>query len=115
MVLSYSLDLHGVKESSGIDIMKIFKDATIGFQIKTKSDDISENMILSEIAKAQNWKIAGFVLIYARSGNKKLETSIQAAYHNLKLLKDTGKMYSAIIEPELLAEIFRTYSINIVD
>ena len=44
---SYQIDLHGSKEYSGIDICKEYKGTIIGFQIKTKSDDISEYMIRS--------------------------------------------------------------------
>ena len=107
MQLSHQIDLHGVKEYSGIDISKSFRDATIGFQIKTRSDDISEHMIRSESSKAQDWQIDGFVLVYARAMDKVVETSIQAAYHHFKILNDSGRMYCAIVPPELLAELFR--------
>ncbi|MDH5449055.1 MAG: hypothetical protein OEY10_07775 [Nitrosopumilus sp.] len=68
-------------------------------------------MIRSETSKAQNWKFDGFVLIYGRERDKKVEPPIQAAYHHFKILKDSGKMYCAIVYPELLAELFRKYSI----
>jgi len=109
--LSYQIDLHGVKEYSGIDISKSLNDATIGFQIKSRNDDISEYMIRSETSKAQDWKMDGFVLIYGRERDKKVEPSIQAAYHHFKILKDSKRMYCAIVYPELLAELFRKYSI----
>jgi len=111
IVLSYQIDLHGVKEYSGIDISKSLNNAIIGFQIKSRNDDISEHMIRSETSKAQDWKMDGFVLIYGRERNKKVEPSIQAAYHHFKILKDSKRMYCAIIYPELLAELFRKYSI----
>lgn len=111
--VSYQIDLHGVKEYSGIDISKNLPDATIGFQIKSRYDDISEHMIRSEISKAQDWKFDGFVLIYGRERDKKVEPSIQAAYHHFKILKDSGRMYCAIVYPELLAELFRKYSVTI--
>jgi len=111
--VSYKIDLHGVKEYSGIDISKNLKEATISFQIKSPNDDISEHMIRSESSKAQDWKMNGFVLIYARERDKKVETSIQAAYHHFKILKDSGRMYCAIVYPELLAELFRKHSISI--
>jgi hypothetical protein len=111
--VSYQIDLHGVKEYSGIDISKSLENAIIGFQIKTRSDDISEHMIRSETSKAQDWKFDGFVLIYARERDKKVEPSIQAAYHHFKILKDSRKMYCAIVYPELLAELFRSYLIPI--
>lgn len=111
--VSYQIDLHGVKEYSGIDISKSFENAIIGFQIKTRSDDISEHMIRSETSKAQDWKFDGFVLIYARERDKKVEPSIQAAYHHFKILKDSRKMYCAIVYPELLAELFRSYSVPV--
>jgi hypothetical protein len=108
--LSYQIDLHGVKEYSGIDISKSLNDATIGFQIKSRNDDISEHMIRSETSKAQDWKMDGFVLIYGRERVKKVEPSIQAAYHHFKILEDSKRMYCAIVYPELLAELFRKYS-----
>jgi len=111
--VSYQIDLHGVKEYSGIDITKNLTDATIGFQIKSRYDDISEHMIRSETSKAQDWKIDGFVLIYGRERDNKVEPSIQAAYHHFKFLNDSGKMYCAIVYPELLAELFREHSIRI--
>jgi hypothetical protein len=111
--LSYKLDLHGVKEYSGIDIIQSVKDAIIGFQIKSRNDDISEHMIRSETSKAQDWKMDGFVLIYARKRDKQVEPSIQAVYHHFKTLKDSKRMYCAIVYPELLAELFRSYSIPI--
>jgi len=109
--VSYQIDLHGVKEYSGIDISKSLADAMIGFQIKSRNDDISEHMIRSETSKAQDWKFDGFVLIYGRERDKKVEPSTQAAYHHFKILKDSGKMYCAIVYPELLAELFRKHSI----
>lgn len=111
--VSYQIDLHGVKEYSGIDISKSLSDALIGFQIKSPNDDISEHMIRSETSKAQDWGFDGFVLIYGRERDKKVEPSIQAAYHHFRILKDSGKMYCAIVYPELLAELFRKYSVQI--
>jgi len=111
--ISYQTDLHGVKEYSGIDISKSLTDVMIGFQIKSQYDNISEHMIRSETSKAQDWKFDGFVLIYGRERDKKVEPSIQAAYHHFKILKDSGRMYCAIVYPELLAELFREHLIHI--
>jgi len=111
--VSYKIDLHGVKEYSGIDISESVGDAIIGFQIKSRNDDIREHMIRSESSKAQDWKMNGFVLIYARKKDKKVESSIQAAYHHFKILRDSVRMYCAIVYPELLAELFRKYSVSI--
>lgn len=110
---SYQIDLHGIKEYSGIDICKKHKGAIIGFQIKSKNDDISEHMIRSESSKAEEWDFKGFVLIYARKRGKKVDTSIQATFHHFKRLIDSRRMYCAIIHPELLAELFRRYSVSI--
>jgi len=110
---AYKVDLHGVKEYSGIDISQSIKDAIIGFQIKSRNDDISEHIIRSETSKAQDWKMDGFVLIYARKRDKQVEPSIQAAYHHFKALKDSKRMYCAIVYPELLAELFRSYSVPV--
>ena len=111
--VSYQIDLHGVKEYSGIDISKSLENAIIGFQIKSRNDDISEHMIRSETSKAQDWKFNGFVLIYAREKDRKVETSIQAAYHHFRILRDSKRMYCAVVHPELLAEFFRIHSISI--
>jgi len=109
--VSYQINLHGVKEYSGIDISKSLENAIIGFQIKSRNDDVSEHMIRSETSKAQDWKFDGFVLIYGRKRNKKVESSIQAAYHHFKILNDSGRIYCAILFPDLLAELFRGNSI----
>lgn len=110
---SYQIDLHGTKEYSGIDICKKYKGATIGFQLKSKNDDVSEHMIRSESSKAQEWEFKGFVLIYARKRNRKVDASIQGAFHHFKRLIDSRTMYCSIVHPELLAELFRTHSISI--
>ncbi|WGM88532.1 MAG: hypothetical protein NUK63_06305 [Candidatus Bathyarchaeum tardum] len=110
---SYQIDLHGVKEYSGIDICKKHNGVTLGFQIKTKGDDITENLILSETAKAQENGLNGFTIIYARKRTRKVDVSIQAAFHHFKKLIDSNVMYCSIIPPELLAELFRSYSIAI--
>lgn len=109
--ISYKIDLHGVKEYSGIDICKEYRGSSIGFQIKSRSDDISEHMIRSESSKAQEYRIDGFVLVYGRKRDKTVDTSIQAAYHHFKILNDSNKMYCAIVDPYLLAELIRRYSI----
>jgi len=110
---SHQMDLHGTKEYSGIDICKEYKNTTIGFQIKTKSDDISEHMIRSESSKAHEWGFKGFTLIYARKKGKKVDTSIQGAFHSFRRLINSRTMYCSIVHPELLAELFRIYSISI--
>lgn len=110
--VSYQIDLHGVKEYSGIDISKGIRDVMIGYQIKSRNDDISEHMIRSETSKAQDWKFDGFVLIYGRERDKKVDSSIQAAHHHFKILKDSKRMYCAIVYPELLSELFREYSVD---
>jgi hypothetical protein len=109
----YKVDLHGVKEYSGIDIGVKCKEATIGFQIKSRSDDITEPAIRSETSKAQDWNMNGFVLVYGRKRNKSLETSVQASYHHFKVLIDSGRMYCAVLQPELFAELLRMHSISL--
>jgi hypothetical protein len=111
--LNYKVNLHGVKEYSGIDISQSIKNVIIGFQIKSRNDDISEHMIRSETSKAQDWKLHGFVLIYGRESDKKVEPSIQAAYHHFKILNESKRLCCAIVYPELLAELFRTHSISL--
>jgi len=108
---SYQIDLHGVKEYSGIDICKKYRDATIGFQIKSKNDDISENLIRAEVSKAQEYGIDGFVLMYARKTTRKVTASIQSAYHHFNRLNSSRIICCSIINPEMLAELFREYSI----
>jgi len=109
----HRISLHGVKEFRGIDVSKKLDGATFGFQIETRYDRISEHMVRSETSKAQDWKIDGFVLIYARKRDNKVEVSLQAAYHHFRILKDSGRMYCAIVYPELLAELFRMYSVSL--
>jgi len=109
---SYQIDLHGTKEYSGIDICKKHKGAMMGFQIKSKNDDISEYMIRSESSKAEEWEFKGFVLIFARKRNRTVDSSIQAAFHYFKRLIDSRRMYCAVIHPRLLAELFRKYSVS---
>jgi hypothetical protein len=113
MDASFSIDVHGVKEYSGIDIAKHIKSAVIGIQIKTRSDDISENIILSEVTRAQDYDINGFILIYARRNTRKVESSIGGAFHIFKRLNDSKKIYCAIVKPELFAELFRIYKIEL--
>jgi len=108
---SYQIDLHGAKEHSGIDVCKKYKGATISFQIKSKNDDISEYMIRSESSKAQEWEFKGFVVIYARKTNRKVDASIQSAFHHFKRLIDSRTMYCSILHLELLAEFFRMHSV----
>jgi hypothetical protein len=112
IAVSHQLDIHGVKEFSGVDISKSIGNAVIGFQLKAQSDDISENMIRAECSKAQEWGLDGFVLVYARKSNKVVETSIQAAYHYFRRVNESEKMYCAIITPSLLAELFRKMEIS---
>ena len=111
MQISYKIDLHGVKEYSGIDICNDYRGSSIGFQIKSRNDDISEHMIRSESSKAQEYRIDGFVLIYGRKRDKTVDTSIQAAYHHFRILNDSNRMYCAIVDPYLFAELIRRYSI----
>lgn len=111
--VSYQINLHGVKEYSGIDISKSIENTTIGFQVKSRNDDISDRTLRYETSKAQDWKLNGFVLVYARERSKKVESSIQAGYHHFRSLIDSVKMYCAIIYPELLAELLRKFQIGL--
>jgi len=110
--ITYQLDLHGVKEYSGVDIIKKYRDANIGFQIKSKNDDISEDRIRSQTSKALERKLDSFVLIYGRKRTKTVETSIQAAYHYFQSLKDKKQIYCFIIPPELFAELIIIYEVE---
>ncbi|WXG39837.1 MAG: hypothetical protein WED07_03265 [Candidatus Freyarchaeum deiterrae] len=110
---SFQVFLHGTKEYSGIDISKKIQNATIGFQIKSVNDDISEDKIRSQTSKAMEYSIDGFVWIYGCPLSKKVESSIQAAYHYFTKINENKIMYCALITPELLAELFRKYGINL--
>jgi len=109
---SFQVSLHGTKEYSGIDISKKIWKTTVGFQIKSANDDISEDKIRSQASKALEHGIDGFVWIYGRPLSKDVEASIQAAYHHFARVNETKKMYCALIYPELLAELFRKYEID---
>lgn len=112
VVRSFQVALHGTKEYSGIDISKGIEGAIIGFQIKSVNDDISEDKIRSQVSKAQEYGLDGFVWIYGRPLSKDVESSIQAAYHYFTRLNEKEEMYCAIIHPELLAELFLKYGIG---
>lgn len=110
---SFQVSLHGTKEYSGIDISKRVREAIIGFQIKSVNDDISEDKIRSQTSKALEYGIDGFVWIYGRPLSKDVESSIQAAYHHFTRINEKMIMYCVLIHPELLAELFRKYGINL--
>jgi len=110
---SFQVALHGTKEYSGIDISKKVQKAIIGFQIKSVNDNISEDKIRSQTSKALEYGIDGFVWIYGRPGSKDVDSSVQAAYHHFTRINAEKKMYCALIHPELLAELFRKYGINL--
>jgi len=110
---SFQTSLHGTKEHSGIDISKKIGEAVIGFQIKSVNDDISEDKIRSQASKALEYNIDGFVWIYGRPESKAVESSVQAAYHHFSKINKSEKMYCAIVEPNLLAELFRKYEITV--
>lgn len=110
---SFQVVLHGTKEYSGVDITKKIGEAIIGFQIKSVNDDISEDKIRSQTSKALEYGLDGFVWIYGRPMTKDVDTSIQAAYHHFTRINENMKMYCTLIHPELLAELFRKYEINL--
>lgn len=93
--------------------MKKVDNAIIGFQIKSINDNISEDRIRSQTLKALEYNLDGFVLVYSLPPSRKVDNSIQAIFHLFKRINDSGKMYCAIIHPELLAELFRKYEVNL--
>jgi len=109
---TFQISLHGTKEYSGIDISKKIGKSVLGFQIKSVNDDISEDKIRAQTSKALEFNLDGFVWIYARPRTKTVDSSIQAAYHHFRRINEHGKMYCAIIKPELLAELFRKYDVS---
>lgn len=111
IINSFQITLHGTKEYSGIDISKKINESNIGFQIKSVHDDISEDRIRAQTSKALEFKLDGFVWIYGLPRTKTVESSIQAAFHHFRRINEGRKMYCAIIEPELLAELFRKYMV----
>jgi len=111
--VSFQVALHGTKEYSGVDISKRLQEVTLGFQIKSVNDDISEDKIRSQTSKALEYCLDGFIWIYGRPLTKDVESSIQAAYHHFQRINENRKMYCALIHPELLAELFRKYKISL--
>jgi len=111
---SAQVRLHGTKEYSGVDIAKkLKKSVVIGFQIKSINDDISEDKIRAETSKALEYNMNGFVWVYGCPISRRVESSIQAAYHHFTRVNETEKMYCALIDPELLAELFGKYSVHL--
>jgi hypothetical protein len=110
--LTYQIDLHGVKEYSGIDIVKRHKGLDIGFQIKSRNDDISEDRIRSQTSKSIEQGIDVFVLVYGRKNTNKTSSSIQMAYHYFKNLYEKEKKLCYIISPEIFAELLILHKIN---
>jgi hypothetical protein len=113
MSSSFQIPLHGTKEYSGVDISKKIKEATIGFQIKSVNDDISEDKIRSQSSKAQEYHLDGFVWIYGRPSSKEVDASIQAAFHHFAKINETRQIYCALVSPEILAELFRKHKVKI--
>jgi len=109
---TYQLNLHGVKEYSGVDIIKKYDGSSLGFQIKSKNDDIKEDRIRSQTSKALERNLAAFVLIYGRKSTKSVNTSIQAAFHYFKSLNTDKQMYCSIIPSELFAELLIIHDIK---
>lgn len=110
---SFQVALHGTKEYSGVDISKKTQEATLGFQMKSKNDDISEDKMRSQTSKALEHGLDGFVWIYGCPVTKDVDSSIQAGYHYFRKINASKKMYCALIHPELLAELFRKNKINL--
>jgi len=113
MSSSYQIPLHGTKEYSGIDISKKIKQASIGFQIKSVNDDISEDKIRSQSSKAREYNLDGFVWIYGRPFSKEVDASIQAAFHHFARINETKQIYCTVVSPEILAELLRKYEVQI--
>ena len=103
---SYQIELHGVKEYSGVDLVKRIEHTLIGFQMKSINDDITEDKIRAQTSKALEYNLDGFVWIYGRPPSKDVDNSAQAAIHHFMRINETKKMYCAVAKPELLAELF---------
>ncbi|MCP8309403.1 MAG: hypothetical protein H3Z53_01210 [archaeon] len=110
---TYQIELHSTKEFSGADIVKKLGNIKIGFQVKSKNDDISEEKIRSTVSHAQEWKLNSLVLVYGREEDKRVKESIAAAYHFFERVNSEGKIYCSVIQPNLLAELFRCYKISL--
>lgn len=113
MSASFQVPLHGTKEYSGVDISKKINEATLGFQIKSVNDDISEDKIRAQASKAREYNLDGFVWIYGRPSSKEVDTSIQAAFHHFARINETKQIYCTLVSPETLAELFRKYEVVI--
>lgn len=109
---SYQIGLHGVKEYSGVDLVKKVEGSLIGFQIKTVNDDISEDKIRAQTSKAQEYKLDGFIWLYGRSPSRKVDDSAQAAFHYFMRINEGGTMYASLVLPETFAELLRKNNIQ---
>lgn len=110
---SHQIILHGVKEYSGVDLSKSFNDTNIGFQVKSKNDDISEKIIRAQTSKALEYRMGGFVFLYGRAKSGKVETSIQAAYHHFQRMNERKEIYCSVISPDVFAELMVLYSVSL--
>lgn len=110
---SYQIDLHGAKEYSGVDICKKYRSTILGFQIKSRNNKVSEDRIRSQATKARQFRLNGYVLMYAMRRTNKVDVSISAAYHHFRNINESRDMYCVVVQPELLAELFRKYKISI--
>ena len=110
---SSQMGLHGVKEYSGVDIVKKIDSILIGFQIKTINDDITEDKIRAQTSKADEYNLDGFVWIYGRPPSKDVDNSVQAVFHYYVRINEKRKIYCTIILPEQFAELLRKHSIDL--
>lgn len=110
---SHQVGLHGVKEYSGVDLVKKVDTARIGFQMKTINDDISEDKIRVQTSKALEYNLEGFVWIYGRPPSKSVDNSIQAAFHHFARINEKKQMYCTFVIPEVFAELLLKYNLEL--
>lgn len=108
---TYQLGLHGVKEYSGVDLVKKVDNSLIGFQIKSVNDDISEDKIRAQTSKALEYKLDGFVWLYGRPPSRKVDDSVQAAFHYFLRINQEKTMFASLVMPEVFAELLMQYNV----
>ena len=96
-----------------MDLVKRTGIASVGFQVKSQNDDITERSIRFQHSKAREWNLDGYVLSFARRPTNKVLEAIQVAYHFFENENRRKEMFCALVTPEQAAQVFVRYGVRI--